>query len=286
MNIPGNSIADIKRYFEQQLSGLYTASEVMVLFRMAAEKINGWSMIQIHLQPDTRVNESDLLQYSWFVKRLLKHEPVQYIVGNAWFCGLEIDVAPGVLIPRPETEELVNGLLEKLNHPSPVILDACTGSGCIALALKNYIPQAQILAIDLSEDALVIARQNAHKLNLEIQFMPADLLGDVLSDIPSVHVLISNPPYIPQSERAGMAAHVHQMEPEMALFVPDEDPMLFYRHLARWGNALLQPEGLLLAESHSALTKEVALCWEQAGFSNIEIHNDLSGLPRWLSANR
>ncbi len=284
MKIQGNSIAHIKRYFEEELKNLYSSSEILALFRMAAEKINGWSMIQIHLQPETRVNESDLLQYSQFVKRLRNHEPVQYILGNAWFCGLEIGVEPGVLIPRPETEELVNGLLESKIPSDPVILDACTGSGCIAFALKNYLPQASIFACDLSDEALRIAQKNALNLKLEISFSKVDLIQDSAQGFPELDILISNPPYIPESERPSMAKHVHEQEPSMALFVPDQDPMIFYRHLARWGNALLKPDGILLAESHSALTNQVKACWEDAGFKQVEIHFDLNGLPRWLSA--
>ena len=139
MLIQQNNLASIQRTFEERLSNQYESSEIRAMFRMAVQKINGWSMMKIHLEPDTRVNQSDLLKYSKFLKRLRMNEPVQSIVGNAWFCDLEIQVAPGVLIPRPETEELVMGLLERIKNKKAVILDACTGSGCIALALKNYL---------------------------------------------------------------------------------------------------------------------------------------------------
>lgn len=284
MKIPGNSIAQIKQYFESQLKDIYTANEILALFRMAAAEINGWSMIQLHLEPNTRVNESDLLLYSRFVKRLRNQEPVQYILGSAWFCGLEIGVKPGVLIPRPETEELVNGFLEQLTIDAPRVLDACTGSGCIALAVKNYLPKAEVFACDISKEALKIAQENSDKLALPIHLFEADLLGTIPDNLPLFDFILSNPPYIPQSERANMSAHVHEHEPEMALFVPDTDAMLFYRNLARWGNSNLKPGGILLAESHSAYTQEVKQCWEEAGFVQIEIHTDLQGLPRWLHA--
>jgi release factor glutamine methyltransferase len=284
MKIPGNSIAQIKQYFESQLKDIYSVNEILALFRMAASSINGWSMIQLHLEPNTRVNESDLLKYSRFVKRLRNQEPVQYILGSAWFCGLEIGVKPGVLIPRPETEELVNGFLEQLTIDSPRVLDACTGSGCIALAVKNYLPKAEVYACDISKEALKIAQENSDKLALPIHFFEADLLGTVPENLAPFDFILSNPPYIPQSERASMSAHVHEHEPEMALFVPDTDAMLFYRNLARWGNSILKPGGILLAESHSAFTQDVKLCWEEAGFIQIEIHTDLQGLPRWLQA--
>ena len=214
------------------------------------------------------------------------NEPIQYIVGNAWFCDLEIQVAPGVLIPRPETEELVMGLLERIENKEGVILDACTGSACIALALKNYLPNARILALELSDDALKIARQNSELLKLDIEFIQADLLAEVPDSIPKLDVIISNPPYIPYADKATMSAHVFEKEPEMALFVPDNDPMLFYRNLARWGNERLNEKGFLFAESHSAFTKEVEKCWAESGYENIEIHKDLRNLPRWLSAQK
>jgi len=286
MLIQQNNLASIQRTFEERLSNQYESSEIRAMFRMAVQKINGWSMMKIHLEPDTRVNQSDLLKYSKFLKRLRMNEPVQYIVGNAWFCDLEIQVAPGVLIPRPETEELVMGLLERIENKEAVILDACTGSACIALALKNYLPQARILALELSEDALNIARKNSEFLKLDIEFIQADLLTEISDTIPKLDVIISNPPYIPYADRATMSPHVFEQEPEMALFVPDNDPMLFYRNLARWGNERLHDGGFLFAESHSALTKEVELCWAEAGFANIEIHHDLGNLPRWLSAQK
>jgi release factor glutamine methyltransferase len=286
MLIQQNNLASIQRTFEERLSNQYESSEIRAMFRMAVQKINGWSMMKIHLEPDTRVNQSDLLKYSKFLKRLRMNEPIQYILGNAWFCDLEIQVAPGVLIPRPETEELVMGLLERIENKESVILDACTGSGCIALALKNYLPQARILALELSEDALNIALQNSELLKLDIEFIQADLLAEIPDNIPKLDVIISNPPYIPYADKATMSPHVFEKEPEMALFVPDNDPMLFYRNLARWGNERLNENGFLFAESHSALTKEVEACWQDAGFENIEIHKDLGNLPRWLSAQK
>lgn len=286
MRIQQNNLASIQRTFEERLSNQYESNEIRAMFRMAVQKINGWSMMKIHLEPDTRVNQSDLLKYSKFLKRLRMNEPVQYIVGNAWFCDLEIQVAPGVLIPRPETEELVMGLLERIENKKAVILDACTGSGCIALALKNYLPQARIVAVELSDEALEIARTNSELLKLDIEFIQADILAEVPVDFPKLDIIISNPPYIPYADKAIMSAHIIEKEPEMALFVPDNDHMLFYRNLARWGNKCLNENGFLFAESHSALTKDVENCWAEAGFQNIEIHKDLGNLPRWLSAQK
>lgn len=286
MRIQQNNLASIQRTFEERLSNQYESSEIRAIFRLAVQKINGWSMMKIHLEPDTRVNQSDLLKYSKFLKRLRMNEPVQYIVGNAWFCDLEIQVAPGVLIPRPETEEIVMGLLERIENKKAVILDACAGSGCIALALKNYLPQARILALELSEEALKIARMNSELLKLDIEFVQADILAEVPDDFPKLDIIISNPPYIPYADKATMSAYVIEKEPEMALFVPDNDHMLFYRNLARWGNERLHKDGYLFAESHSALTNEVEKCWAEAGFINIEVHKDLGNLPRWLSAQK
>ena len=283
MKIPGNSIADIKRYFYSELSALYSESELLQLFRMAAYEINTFSPIDLHMNANDRVSESELLQYSDFVKRLKNSEPVQYITGYQWFMDLKISVNKDVLIPRPETEELVNQLIEEIEIKNPVILDACTGSGCIALALKNYIPQATVYGCDVSEGALKLASQNASELGLDVSFFKWDVLLPPPGDIPQLDVLITNPPYISVSEENTLSNHV-KSEPALALFVPDNDPLLFYRHLADWGLKLLKPGGRFLAECHYQRTAEVRELLEKAGYLNVLEHDDLNGNKRWVSA--
>jgi len=282
MRISGNRIADIKLYFYSELAELYPESELLQLFRMAAYEINTFSPIDLHMNANDRVTESQLLQYSNFVKRLKNSEPVQYITGYQWFMDLKIAVNKDVLIPRPETEELVNQLIEELEIKDPVILDACTGSGCIALALKNYMPLATVYGCDVSTGALTVANQNGSTLNLDVTFFEWDVLQSPEREIPALDVLISNPPYIPFSEESTLSNHV-KSEPALALFVPDNDPLLFFRHLADWGLKFLKPGGRFLAECHRDKTADVAELLRNMGYGNVIEHEDLSGNKRWVS---
>jgi release factor glutamine methyltransferase len=283
MKIKGNQVSDIKTYFENELSTIYSKSEILVLFRIAAEHINGLSMNQLHLFPDTRVLESELLKYSFFVKRLKNHEPYQYITGYTWFTDLKIMVNESVLIPRPETEELVNCLLENNTLPNPKILDVCTGSGCIALALKHYITAAEMLACDISATALETAKNNAVSLSLDVAFYKADALTEPLDTFENLDFLITNPPYITLKEKATLAKNVTDFEPGLALFVPDDDALIFYKSISKWGKKLLNDCGMVLMECNTAHVDEVAELLIEDGYSVVKQHADLNGLPRWVT---
>lgn len=283
MKIKGNQVSDIKTYFENELSTIYSKSEILVLFRIAAEHINGLSMNQLHLFPDTRVLESELLKYSFFVKRLKNNEPYQYITGYTWFTDLKILVNESVLIPRPETEELVNCLLENNTLQNPKILDVCTGSGCIALALKHYITAAEVLACDISATALATAKNNADALSLNVAFYEADALTEPLESFQNLDFLITNPPYITLKEKATLAKNVTDFEPGLALFVPDDDALIFYKSISKWGKKLLNDCGMVLMECNTAHVDEVAELLIEDGYSVVKQHADLNGLPRWVT---
>jgi release factor glutamine methyltransferase len=283
MKIKGNQVSDIKTYFENELSTIYSKSEILVLFRIAAQHINGLSMNQLHLFPETRVLESELLKYSFFVKRLKNHEPYQYITGYTWFTDLKIMVNKSVLIPRPETEELVNCLLENNKLSNPKILDVCTGSGCIALALKHYITAAEVLACDISATALDTAKNNAASLSLNIAFYEADALTEPLDAFENLDFLITNPPYITLKEKATLAKNVTDYEPGLALFVPDDDALIFYKSISKWGKKLLNDCGMVLMECNTAHVDEVAELLIEDGYSVVKQHADLNGLPRWVT---
>lgn len=283
MKIKGNQVSHIKTYFENELSTIYSKSEILVLFRIAAEHINGFSMNQLHLFPDTRVLESELLKYSFFVKRLKNHEPYQYITGYTWFTDLKILVNESVLIPRPETEELVNCLLENNTLQYPKILDVCTGSGCIALALKHYITAAEVLACDISVTALATAKNNATALSLDVAFYEADALTEPLESFQNLDFLITNPPYITLREKATLAKNVTDFEPGLALFVPDDDALIFYKSISKWGKKLLNDCGMVLMECNTAHVEEVAELLIEDGYSIVKQHADLNGLPRWVT---
>jgi len=286
MKIKRNQVSDIKTYFENELSDIYTKNEILVLFRIAAEQINGFSMNQLHLFPDTRVLESELLKYSFFVKRLKNHEPYQYITGYTWFTDLKILVNESVLIPRPETEELVNCLLENNTLPNPKILDVCTGSGCIALALKHYLTAAEVLACDISSSALATARNNAEALSLAVTFFEADALKSPLPAFEHLDFLITNPPYITLKEKNTLAKNVTDFEPGLALFVPDDDALIFYKSISKWGKKLLNDGGMVLMECNTALVDEVAELLIEDGYSIVKQHADLNGLPRWVTGTK
>ena len=217
-------------------------------------------------------------------EQLSAGRPVQYIIGKTEFCGEEFTVREGVLIPRPETEELVMWAREVSKElPSPRILDLCTGSGCIAIALKKLIPAATITAIDLSAEALKIAQENATKLGADVRF----LADDVLQGVPqlqneSFDIIVSNPPYIPISEREAMHINVTNFEPSMALFVEDNDPLIFYREIARTALSTLTPQGWLLFEIHETLAEATMDMLSVEGYHNIELRYDFRQKPRMI----
>lgn len=286
MKIAGNRLADIDRYFKSALAERYTPSEILVLYRMAAQHISGFSGIKLHLEPETRVNQSELLQYSFFVKRLKQGEPVQYIMGYTWFMDLKLEVDAQVLIPRPETEELVNLVLEYLNgKPQPKVVDACSGSGCIALALKYYRNDAAVSGLELMLGARDVAVRNAISLQLDVPFTLLDVLAASNADFPAeLDVLVSNPPYIPNAEQRNMSDTVTAFEPHIALFVPDSDPLLFYRSLAERAQSVLKSRGLLAFECHERLTEAIQKHLEESGFLQVSVLQDLSGKPRFVTA--
>jgi release factor glutamine methyltransferase len=239
---------------------------------------------------DFRWSESLLDRLAVWADRLNEGEPLQHVLGEAWFDGLRISVSPVVLIPRPETEELVEALSNRLKSEAsqPLhIVDWCTGSGCIALALKRRFPEAAVSAWDLSSDALEVARANALQNHLSVDFDVRDVLSATPEDF-GADTVVSNPPYIPHSEAPGMHPRVTRHEPAMALFVPSDDPLCFYRALQRWcEQGGLRAEGWLAMECHTKFASDVAgLLTSSGGWKNVEMLHDLQGLPRHVLAQR
>lgn len=286
MRIGGNSLKQIRHYFESELSPLYESSERLTLFRMAVQHISGFSHLEIHLNPERRVSESELLAYSKFVKQLQSGMPVQYVMGYTWFLDLQIGVDSSVLIPRPETEELVHTLIPFLNEQErPKIVDICSGSGCIALSLKNLYPHAEIVGFDISEPAVKKSIQNAAELGLDVSFVRKNILEPVhFSE--SFDLMVSNPPYIPQLERDEMSSRVTEFEPAEALFVPNEDVLLFYKRIIELANKHLRIGGLLAFECHYKGAAKVASEMRNSGFSGVAILRDLSGTERFVTGYR
>ncbi|WP_426060582.1 peptide chain release factor N(5)-glutamine methyltransferase [Hymenobacter sp. B1770] len=221
--------------------------------------------------------------------RLLRHEPVQYVLQEAYFEEMTLEVTPATLIPRPETEELVRVIrMEREGQAGLQVLDVGTGSGCLALALARLLPKSQVLAVDISEEALAVARRNAARYAPTVAFERVDILQAMPATIPpaSLDILVSNPPYVRESERTQMRENVLAWEPATALFVPDEDPLLFYRRLCEVGRELLRPGGGLYLEINEALGQETAALVQEYGFTDVRVLADMFDKPRVVRGTR
>jgi release factor glutamine methyltransferase len=235
-----------------------------------------------------RWSESQLDRLAVMADRVAEGEPIQHVVGEVWFDGVVVSVNGDVLIPRPETEELVAHLACRVAHlPQPRVVDWCTGSGCLALALKRRVPHAFVEGLDLSLEALDVARKNGVRNGLSVAWGKNDLLASPTPNVPA-HLVVSNPPYIPHSEKSAMHPRVTDHEPHLALFVPDDDPLCFYRALVTWCElGGLESGGWLGMECHAQKTQEVAaLLAQDRGWKNVKILLDLQGLPRHVVARR
>lgn len=302
MRIPSNRVRDIERYMHAELDGQYPAGEVQAFAYILFEAFVGWDKTHYLLHRDETIDQSDLLKFHWAVEDLKAYRPIQHIVGFTTFCGCKIQVSGAVLIPRPETEQMV---CQVIGHTAPAahgtslwlraapatIVDLCTGSGCIAIALKKAFPQAQVTAIDLSPEALAIARQNATENGADVAFLQADILHDTIPSPPqgqpfgTVDLLIANPPYVRESERPGIARNVLDYDPPEALFVPDAEPLLFYEAIGAYAVRRLSAEGLMVVEINEALASETQSLLTAKGL-HAEVHDDFRGKKRYITAHR
>ncbi|MFO8098574.1 MAG: peptide chain release factor N(5)-glutamine methyltransferase [Salinibacter sp.] len=247
-------------------------------------EVLGCNRVQLHTRPDAPVDPEDRQQYAEWVDRRVNGEPLQHILGYTSFRGLRIEVSPDVMIPRPETEEVVGTALELIEDTeAPRILDVGTGSGCIALALKHERPDATVHACDVSPKALQVARSNANQLGLDICLVEADLFGDTFLDrMPGrLDLLVSNPPYIPVAEADTLSATVREYDPARALFTRG-DPLRFYWRLASVGQALCRAGGSLVLEGHADYAHDAADILRGRGMEEVRVEEDVSGRPRIL----
>lgn len=276
--------AEIINYLADCIGSLYSVKECRRIARMVAAHLSQESEMRYLTEPN---QEIEIPHIQKVANQLRAGRPVQYVIGQADFCGLSFGVKEGVLIPRPETEELVGWAANKAKEfASPRILDLCTGSGCIALTLKHLFPQAKITAVDLSPEAILIAQQNATELCLEVEFIQDDVLQGLQSlGEREFDIIVSNPPYIPLSERASMHINVIDFEPEMALFVEDDNPLIFYRAIAEWSHKHLHSEGSLLFEIHETLSGSTLQMLLSAGYQ-AELREDFLSKPRMICCQR
>ena len=274
----------------QQLSTLYDNRESGNIADLVIEKITGLRKIDRIVYKDTIISTEQQNLLSKITSELQQHKPVQYAIGEAWFMGMKLLVNEQVLIPRPETEELANWIIQdiKTNKKMEIsVLDIGTGSGCIPIAIKQLLPYTSVTAIDISEGALQIAKMNSVSQNVLIDFLLLDILDEVSwQQLGQFDIIVSNPPYIRTSEGLSMRKNVMEYEPHLALFVSDNDPLLFYKKIAAFAKTHLNQTGIIYVEVNEELAQEVASVFHQNGFFNIEIRKDMQGKDRMVSAKR
>lgn len=265
------------------LQNNYSESEIHFLANLLLEKITGLTRTQLLVQKDIELNENQSKIALQLLDRLKNHEPIQYVLGETEFYGLKFKVNSSVLIPRPETEELVEWVIADLpkDYFGTNVLDVGTGSGCIPIALKSTCPELKVAAMDISQEALTLAQENAALNNVEVEFVQDDILNPAASDL-RWNIIISNPPYIPFSEKDQMDKNVIDFEPHLALFVEENNPLVFYQKIAEFSHSHLAAGGILYFETHKDLAQEVGELLKKYGFTQVQIREDISGNERMV----
>ena len=264
----------------------YPDTEALALAKMLLVEGLGFSTLELYGGKDKEISGKHRDVLDEMIRRLQKNEPVQYIIGMETFCGLTFEVNPNVLIPRPETRELVEWIVEDCQSGGVCrMLDVGTGSGCIAISLAKMLGQAEVEAWDVSEDALQVARRNGARNRVDVLFRQRDVLEDVPPGM-KYDVIVSNPPYIAEKEKRHMDRNVLEWEPSIALFVPDEDVLLFYRRIAQLGRSMLKEGGALYYEINQAYGQETVKMLLSMGYQSVELRKDAWGNDRMIKAKR
>jgi release factor glutamine methyltransferase len=283
MFVIDNQLKTAKNYFTEQLKNLFSSTEINSMWKEIICFRFNWNASDFILNSTFRLSESDLLFIRSYVHRLKKNEPFQYIHGITTFFGLELICDNRALIPRPETEELVAWVVE--SGPYKTIADICSGSGCIALGLKSIFSESNVIGLDISMDALSLAQENSKLNNLNVDFIHADILNindNLLNK--KYDCIVSNPPYIPSNEKETMAENVLNFEPEISLFVENDNPILFYEAIVKYAKSNLSENGILFFEIHPDFSAEISDLLNLKGFINIELRKDLQGKNRMIKA--
>ncbi len=271
------------QYIKTELAAYYPDTEISGFVRLLSESVLDMSYTDMILKKDRIVSAEEIDTITEIVDRLKKYEPIQYILGETEFYGLTLEVNPAVLIPRPETEELVHLILKSQLPAQAKILDIGTGSGCIALSLKSSLPDSSVMAVDISESALETAKKNALKNELDVDFRLVDILNWKDYSWPKMDVIVSNPPYVRELEKEKMEKNVLAFEPEGALFVSDNDPLIFYKAIAEFAQKNLSNKGRLYFEINEYLGEEMKELVKSLGFREVEVHQDINGRNRMLA---
>ncbi len=274
-----------KKELQQQLTSLYETNEAMIIADWVIEYISGMKKIDRLLINQQSLSSKQLDMFTEISMDLLTHRPVQYVLGEAWFAGMKFYVNESVLIPRPETEELVNWVVDSVNqstNKNQKLLDIGTGSGCIPISIKKKLPELSVTSIDISVAALQVAKKNADSLGVVIDLLTINFLDEnSWNELPSFNLIVSNPPYIKLSEEKSMSRNVLNFEPFIALFVPDEDALVFYKKILLFSKTHLTKNGYIFLEINETLGNEVVQLYESNGFV-VELKRDLQDKDRML----
>jgi len=278
-------LQDLKILLKQKLTTHFEAVELSSIIGMLIEEVSGWNRTQQIIHQNTAFNQAQVDQIEKYTEQLICGKPIQYILGKAWFMGQNFIVNENVLIPRPETEELVEWIISYANIKNKTlsILDIGTGSGCISIALKMALPHCEVSALDISKEALKLAQLNANNLNVSIQWMEQNILDTVALEN-AYDIIVSNPPYIPIREKESMQKQVVNFEPSLALFVPDEDSLIFYRTIAKMAKQSLSKNGQLFFEIHYDQGNAVLTLLNELNF-HAELRQDSFGKDRMIRAS-
>ncbi len=274
---------DTLRKLREILRPLYGNGETEAIIRIMFHYLKGWNTVDIIMHEDASLSPFIKSGIDAILKRLVKHEPIQYITGEARFHGMEMKVTPDVLIPRPETDELVDIIVSDAGETEDLrVLDIGTGSGCIAIALARSLRFPTVTAVDISDAALAVARENASNLKANVSFIKEDIL--TVSPEGIFDIIVSNPPYIDESEKSGMEPNVLDYEPKIALFVPDDNPLLFYKRIAEIAVRKLSPAGKLYFEINPRHADELSRYLTDCGFDDVQVIRDSFGKLRFIKA--
>ena len=283
------TLNEARTVLTKELKNVYESDELRNIIELVIEHITNMTRAEQVKNKVPYLTCTQLEDLDAITERLKKNEPVQYVLGEAWFAGMKFKVNKNVLIPRPETEELVDWIVREAVSSelrAMSILDIGTGSGCIPITLKKKLPQAIVFAIDVCSEAIFTATQNAIELNAEANFLLVDFLDEEKwKELGQYDTIVSNPPYVKQSEINAMHERVKEFEPHLALFVPDNDPLLFYKKLSDFSMKHLNARGKLFVEINEALGEAVSNLFRSAGFVNVELKKDMQGKDRMVKAS-
>jgi release factor glutamine methyltransferase len=288
------TLNEARTVLTKELKNVYESDELRNIIELVIEHITNMSRAEQVKNKVPYLTCTQLEDLDAITERLKKNEPVQYVLGEAWFAGMKFKVNKNVLIPRPETEELVDWIVKESQKSNPEsfrdksqnIIDIGTGSGCIPITLKHQLPEANVSAIDVCSEALFNATENAIKLNTEVDFTLLDFLDEEKwNELHQYDIIVSNPPYVKQSEINTIHERVKEFEPHLALFVPDNDPILFYKKLSDFSMKHLNAGGKLFVEINEALGEAVSNLFRSAGFLNVDLKKDMQGKDRMVMAS-